>query len=290
MSLWKSDTILALYKYPLSDLTSEDVDIEELEFGSDAFEIVVEPSQLASGQAELISKSISRVRRSTEIPIIYHVMPTSTNAQYQEAAYLANLRHGLRVAPEFATVDLNLKEELIMSIVSARGSTKIIGHLHAAVDWYDAFWLEKYDSAIRLGCSLVRFTRPAQFMDDNAAIQSFRNTIYAKSRRIPMICYNTGRAGRRSACFNQILTPVIPEKTRQRADFEAKARYNPETSWLTVQEATHILYASFTYDPMKFYVIGAAISYSLSPAMHNIAYKACGMPHEFHRFETPTHG
>ncbi|KAH7350352.1 type I 3-dehydroquinase-domain-containing protein [Pyrenochaeta sp. MPI-SDFR-AT-0127] len=270
----------------LSDLTAKDVDIEELEFGCDAFEIVVEPVQLTIDQAEDISKSISRVRRSTVTPIIYHVMPASTSASYSDTSYLASLWHGLRMAPEFATVDLTMDEDLIRAIVSSQGSTKIIGHLHAAVDWYDAFWLEKYDSAMRLGCSLVRFTRPANFMDDNAAIQSFRNTIYAKSRRIPMICYNTGRAGRRSACFNQVLTPVIPETLRKSAGFELKAQRNPETSWLTVQEATHILYASFTYDPMEFYVIGAAAGYSLSPAMHNAAYRACGMPHHFNRVQT----
>jgi shikimate 5-dehydrogenase len=156
------------------------------------------------------------------------------------------------------------------------------------MDWYDVFWLEKYDTAMRLGCSLVRFTRPANFMDDNAAIQSFRNTIFAKSQKIPMICYNTGRAGRRSACFNQVLTPVIPEKFRKSANFEARAQGNPETSWLTVTEATHILYASFTYDPMEFYIIGAAAGYSLSPAMHNAAYRACGMPHRFDRLQTAT--
>ncbi|KAF1841214.1 uncharacterized protein K460DRAFT_295180 [Cucurbitaria berberidis CBS 394.84] len=270
----------------LSDLTPEAVDIEELEFGCDAFEIVVEPVQLSTNQAEDISKSISRVRRSTVTPIIYHVMPAATNSTYSETTYLANLRHGLRMSPEFATVDLTMNEELIRAIVSCRGSTKIIGHLHAAVDWYDAFWLEKYDTAMRLGCSLVRFTRPANFMDDNAAIQSFRNTIYAKSQRIPMTCYNTGRAGRRSACFNQVLTPVIPETLRKSADFGARARQNPETSWLTVQEATHILYASFTYDPMDFYIMGASAGYSLSPAMHNAAYQACGMPHRFERLET----
>ncbi|CAO2654558.1 Nn.00g112910.m01.CDS01 [Neocucurbitaria sp. VM-36] len=273
---------------PLSDLTPEYVDIEELEFGCDAFEIVVEPVQLTTSHAENISKSISRVRRSTVTPIIYHVMPAATNPGYSEASYLSNLWHGLRMAPEFATVDLNIPEDLIRAIVSCRGSTKIIGHLHAAVDWYDAFWLEKYDSAMRLGCSVVRFTRPANFMDDNAAIQSFRNTIYAKSQRIPMICYNTGRAGRRSACFNQVLTPVIPETIRKSATFEARTQHNPEISWLTVQEATHILYASFTYDPMEFYIMGASAGYSLSPAMHNAAYQACGMPHRFNRLQTTT--
>ncbi|USP78918.1 quinate repressor [Curvularia clavata] len=270
----------------LSDLTSEDVDIEELEFGCDAFEIVVEPKQLTAEHAENISKSMSKVRRSTVTPIIYHVMPTSTNSAYSTASYLACLWHGLRMAPEFMTIDLTMDEELIQAVVASRGSTKIIGHLHAAMDWYDVFWLEKYDTAMRLGCSVVRFTRPANFMDDNAAIQSFRNTIYAKSQRIPMICYNTGRAGRRSACFNQVLTPVIPEKLRKSETFAERTRANPETSWLTVTEATHILYASFTYDPMQFYIIGAAVGYSLSPAMHNAAYRACAMPHRFDRVVT----
>jgi len=221
-------------------------------------------------------------------PIIFHTMPPSAHSGHSTTSYLANLWYGLRMAPEFATVDLAMDEELIRAIVASRGSTKIIGHLHAAMDWYDVFWLEKYDTAMRLGCSLVRFTRPANFMDDNAAIQSFRNTIYAKSPRIPIICYNTGRAGRRSACFNQVLTPVIPEKLRKSADFETRAQRNPETSWLTVTEATHILYASFTYDPMEFYIIGAAAGYSLSPAMHNAAYRACGMPHHFDRLQTAT--
>ncbi|KAE8828673.1 hypothetical protein PTNB73_06197 [Pyrenophora teres f. teres] len=272
----------------LSDLTPEDVDIEEIEFGCDAFEIVVKPAQLTAEYAEDISKSIFRVRRSTVTPIIYHVMPPPANSSCSTTSYLANMWYGLRMAPEFATVDLTMDEELIRAIIASRGSTKIIGHLHAAMDWYDVFWLEKYDTAMRLGCSLVRFTRPANFMDDNAAIQSFRNTIFAKSQRIPMICYNTGRAGRRSACFNNILTPVIPEKLRKRADFESRAEQNPETSWLTVTEATHILYASFTYDPMEFYIIGAAVGYSLSPAMHNAAYQACGMPHHFSLLQTTT--
>ncbi|KAI8942408.1 hypothetical protein NX059_000482 [Plenodomus lindquistii] len=270
----------------LSDLTSGSIDIEELEFGCDAFEIVVEPVQLATDHAEDISKSIFRVRRSTVTPVIYHVMPMATSRSFTETSYLANVWYGLRMAPEFATIDLSLREDLIQAIVASRGSTKIIGHLHAAMDWYDAFWLEKYDTAMRLGCSLVRFTRPANFMDDNAAIQSFRNTIHAKARRIPMVCYNTGRSGKRSACFNQILTPVIPERLRDSADFEARVQRNPETSWLTAKEATHILYASFTYDPMEIAILGSTTGYSLSPAMHNAAYRACGMPHHFNRIQT----
>ncbi|KAJ4305376.1 hypothetical protein N0V90_000907 [Kalmusia sp. IMI 367209] len=278
---------------PLADICSEDVDIEDLEFGSDAFEVVIEPEEvelyqfeLPSERASTISRAISRVRRSTVVPIIYHVTPAKS--QQSSTSYLEHVQHGLRMAPEFATLDLSLDEETVLNVLESRGSTKIIGHLHAAVDWYDTFWVDNYDRAMRLGCSAVRFTRPANFMDDNQAIQSFRNKIYEKKNRIPLICFNTGRAGRRSACFNQVFTSVIPEFVRDSPSFAARVRQNPETPWLTVREATHILYASFTYDPMKFYIMGASAGYSLSPAMHTAAYKACGMPHHFERLQTNT--
>jgi shikimate 5-dehydrogenase len=272
---------------PLPVLLSEDVDIEELEFSSDAFEIVVEPAELDSqlqglnsDRAEQLSKSISRVRSSTVIPIIYHVIPASSTNSGQDS-YIEHVRHGLRMAPEFLTVDLTLAEDTILEVVRTRGLAKIIGHLHAAIDWYKPFWLEKYEMAIRLGCNLVRFTRPTNFMDDNAAIQSFRNKITERTRAIPLICFNTGRAGRHSACFNDILTSVIPESLRCRADFAKFVNRNPETSWLTAREATQSLYTSFVYDPMQFYTIGTGAEYSLSPAMHNVAYQACGMPHRY---------
>lgn len=278
---------------PLSSLLSEDADIEELEFGSDAFEIVVEPMDLdphfgmTTDRADDISRAISRVRRSTVVPLIYHVMPAA-QLPSARSSYLEHVWHGLRMAPEYATVDLALEEEAVLAIIRTRGSTKIIGHCHASNEWQDSFWVQKYETAMRLGCSAVRFTRPAKFMDDNAAIQSFRNTINARPRTIPLICFNTGRAGRRSACFNQVLTSVIPETLRENPSFPTLVEKNPETSWLTAREATHALYASFTYDPMKFYIVGASAGYSLSPAMHNAAFKTCGMPHTYSIVQTPT--
>jgi 3-dehydroquinate dehydratase type I len=279
---------------PLPVIISESVDVEELEFGSDAFEIVVESAELdphsqrlSAQRANEISRSISKVRRSTVVPILYHVMPASRDNRMRYS-YCEHLRQGLRMAPEFATIDLSLDEETVIDLIHARGSTKIIGHLHAALDWYNPFWVQKYETALRLGCDAVRFTRPANFMEDNAAIQSFRNKIGERSRTIPLICFNTGRAGRRSACFNQVLTSVIPETLRESAEFSTHVQRNSETSWITAREATHALYASFTYDPMKFYIVGASAGYSLSPAMHNAAYKACGMPHLYQTLQTPS--
>jgi shikimate 5-dehydrogenase len=277
---------------PLSLLASEKCDIEQLEFGSDAFEIVVDPlemdlhlQQLPLEISDKISRVVSRVRRCTVVPIVYHVLPAGA---HRVTAYMEHVRQGLRVGPEFLTVDLSLDEELVREIIRTRGSTKVIGHFHAALDWDNPFWLEKYDTAMRLGCSIARFTRPAHFMEDNAAIQSFRNKISDRRQKIPLICFNTGRAGRRSACFNQVLTSVIPETLRESPEFGAMVESNPETPWLTAREATTALFASFTYDPMIFYIIGASTDYSLSPTMHNAAFQTCGMPHTFENIQTPT--
>ncbi|KAF2653283.1 hypothetical protein K491DRAFT_522982 [Lophiostoma macrostomum CBS 122681] len=295
-----SDVATELRRYtcavqvPLPIVLSDNVDVEELEFGSDAFEVVVEPAELdpqtqrlGAHRANEISRSITKIRRSTVVPIMYHVMPASreSHARY---SYCEHLRHGLRMAPEFATIDLALDEETVIELLRGRGSTKIIGHLHAVLNWYNPFWVQMYETALRLGCDAVRFTRPANFMEDNAAIQSFRNKISDRSRTIPLICFNTGRAGRRSACFNQVLTSVIPENLRESSEFSVHVERNSETSWITAREATHALYASFTYDPMKFYIVGASAGYSLSPAMHNAAYKACGMPHLYQTLQTPS--
>ncbi|CAE7217275.1 hypothetical protein CFE70_010152 [Pyrenophora teres f. teres 0-1] len=271
------------------EILAEDADIQSLEVGSDAFEVVLDLSQ-QSRAADLmddVSTCISKVRRSTVVPIIYHVLPTST-ADGSRTLYLQHVHHGLRLAPEYATIDLSLDPRVLADVIASRGTTKIIGHLHTEKTWDDHFWVTQYEMAVRLGCSVVRFTRPAVSVDDDISVHSFSSRMAAHDSGVPIVCYNTGRAGRRSVCFNQHLTPVVAASTRDSADITTSVAQHPRDSWLTAKEVTRALYTSFTLDAMKMYIIGIRIGYSVSPAMHNLAYEACGMPHEFIRIESPS--
>ncbi|OAL49530.1 hypothetical protein IQ07DRAFT_540709 [Pyrenochaeta sp. DS3sAY3a] len=272
---------------PIMDLLTEGIDVQGLEIGSDAFEVCIDPTQqqLTTDVMDDISNCISKIRRNTVVPIIYHVYPSSITGA-SKPSYMDNIQHGLRMAPEFATIDLSLDSETLAGVLSSRGITKIIGHLHADVPWDSPSWLAHYKAAVSLGCAVVRFTRPADSIDDDIFIQILKSRIIARGSTIPLICYNTGRAGRRSVCFNKHLTPVIPESMAGKLGDITGVEYNKQASWLTAREVSQALYSSCTFDPMQISIIGATLEYSVSPAMQNAAYRSCGMPHEFIRVQS----
>ncbi|OAL00594.1 hypothetical protein IQ06DRAFT_222103 [Phaeosphaeriaceae sp. SRC1lsM3a] len=293
-----SDVATELRKYtcsvqvPLSDLLVDDVNIQNLELGSDAFEIVVDTSSSPRHSrasdpdiADDISTCVSKVRRGTVVPLIIHVLPSSSTTN-SRMHYLRSVNHALRTAPEFITFDLSLGEDALSEVVASRGVSKVIGHLHAQNAWDDSFWLTQYDTAVRLGCALVRFSRPSDSNDNDYFLHKLRFDIEARHEWVPLTCYNTGKAGRTSACFSQYLTPVIPCSAKKSSVFPAKLQHNPHIPWITPREVTQALYASFIFDPMQVYIIGASLGYSVSPAMHNAAYESCGMPHRFHRVQS----
>ncbi|PGH23352.1 hypothetical protein AJ80_02605 [Polytolypa hystricis UAMH7299] len=291
---------------PLSAMLERHLDLEELESTADAFELRVDVAQEAcdgnSGVdpelADKISQTVATIRRSIIIPLIYHAelhLPTDTPGtntaeipRRSDNAYLNVLEHGLRFAPDFLTVDLSYSDEILSRIISSKGQTRIVGHFHflqpPPQSWNDPHYMAMYERAMKLGCDLVRLSQPAVTMEDNFAVQRFHHKIRnLPNPHPPLIAYNSGPLGRLSCCFNPILTPV----THPVLMSTERSHYQP-VPCLTAHEARTALFSSFALDPMRFYVFGAHVTYSLSPAMHNTAYKACGLPHIYTFHQSPT--
>lgn len=284
---------------PISTLLRGDVDIEEIETGADAIEIVIDdlwtsgssnpqsvPHGLDVARARDMAKTVGNIRRNTVLPIIFHVLvPESIQApENWQRLYLDVVDYGLRLAAEFVTVDLRLDDYSISHIISAKQRTKLIAYHESSIDedsWDSSVWISRYQRAADLGFDLVRFVRPASNMEDNHAVGRLRSTVSRLGNASPrLIAYNSRPLGRHSACFNSVLTPVAPMTRNRNAPFSL----NTHAPCLTAADATRALYASFVYDAMKLYVFGAKVDYSLSPAMHNAALEACGIPHRYSPF------
>ncbi|TID25294.1 hypothetical protein E6O75_ATG04499 [Venturia nashicola] len=275
---------------PLSQIMTSTLDIERLEEGADVFEMKVGKIERDKhGRSRLpslseVSEALAIIRRNTIVPILYNVKWRDRKAQADKygpsPCYLDLVYHGLRLAPEFATLDLSLEDDEIREVVKRRGSTRLIAHLYSSEPWHSDFWINAYQRSQNLGLDIVRLCRPATCMEDNFAVEGFKAKINtAESNHIPLIAYNTGTLGRTSCCFNKIMTPVTHEDINTQG---------PESPRISAMEATRALYSSFVFEPMRFYIMGVSAGYSLSPAMHSAAYRACGMPHTYTTHQTPS--
>ena len=277
----------------LDYLTSGRYDAEDLEIASDVFEILIDgtvSSEMngppSNSRLDEFGRALTTVRRDTVVPLLYHVQFSEVNADVNNSSiyehYCDLLHHCLRLGPEFVTVDLLLDDETISRLNALKGHTKLIGHFtfikRPAGGWDNSYCIALFERVCKLKLDACRINMPADTIHDNFALQSFKRRAEIVRPELTLIAYNTGSIGRMSVCFNSTFTPVHPECV------DLPVSLSP--TMLTARECTRCLYASFVFEPMNFYIIGAAIAYTLSPVMHNAAYKRCGMPHSFTIWQT----
>ncbi|KAA8644888.1 hypothetical protein EYZ11_012066 [Aspergillus tanneri] len=274
-----------------SELMDGAIDLCELEFGGDAIEICVD--RWSPVMASTVSMQVSLLRRSARIPIIFSI-DTSPKGIYSSdlssvrmrSIYSEVVEHGLRLGVEYLAVDLGQDRSLLHRVISNRGMTKIIGQhiyeLSSGVAWDDEDCLSLYGEAEKLGCQLVRILRVAVEREDNAAVAKFTNKVQSLTgAHPPLIAYNIGRLGRTSQVFNSILSSVTHPAIKRSTD-------NGKDPLITSRDAVQALFRSYVLDPLQFYILGASVAYSLSPAMHNAAFHYCGMNHVYSIPESPS--
>ncbi|KAI9370958.1 type I 3-dehydroquinase-domain-containing protein [Aspergillus egyptiacus] len=274
-----------------SDLMDNRVKLFELESGGDAIELCVD--RWGPEMAMTVSKQVSILRRNTHTPVILSIDAKSLgisacdlDSARGRAMYSEIVEHSLRLAVEYLVMDLDQDHAFIKAAIRNRGMTKIIGQRifepSSGVTWGDEACLSVYLDAGGLGCQLVRILRVATEREEVTAIAKLINKIESlPGDHPPIIAFNIGSIGRTSQVFNSILTSVSHPAIERHPQNET----DPE---ITARDAVQALFQSYVLDPLKFYILGGSVAYSLSPAMYNAAFHHCGMQHTYSIPEQPT--
>lgn len=261
----------------LSPLLNQRFKLSELEARGDLAEIKID--RWYRGLAKEVSEIVSQIRRIAPTPIM--IGTDIENVELTPESNLAILEHALRLGVEFISVDLRLTDQLINAVVGSKGFTRVIGSFFensVRTSWADQIWTERYERAQRLGCDMVRFTNLTDSREEDDRLTMFRLKAKDSGRfQIPLIAFNTGPLGRTSQIFNKIFTSVT-HPTLLDAENSEKRQYSAQLSSHQVFAA---LFRSFVFDPLEFSVIGAKVSNSLSPYLHNAAYEYLGLEHVY---------
>jgi 3-dehydroquinate dehydratase type I len=258
-----------------SELEEGGVELNQLESGGDAIELCID--RWTPGSLKTISRYVALIRRKIGIPII---LSADRKSIANDETYVGILEHGFRLGAEFIIVDLTLNDAKIARLIANKGYTRVIGHWidlgATSGSWDDEKWFVRFERAEMLGCDIVRLLKEATTRDDNETVRQFTEAIKSRNGMSPpLIAYNVGALGRTSQLFNPILTAVT------HAAIPRITTLTPEAPLITSRDAVQALFQSFVLDPLHFYILGANVSYSLSPAMHNAAYHYLGMNHDY---------
>jgi shikimate 5-dehydrogenase/shikimate kinase len=261
----------------LEDVAEEDFSVVDLNRGTDAVELAVRfcPTQQIPCQRDRISRTLQMIRRHSEAPVIYHVDCQDSSLLSPKQAYIDLLYHGLRLVPEFITINLDCTDRQIRDLTTSVSRTQVIGHrVYSTAKssvWTNPALHKEFDRAVALGCHIVRFVCDSKSASEDRACALFQAAIASRSKT-PLIAYTTGIPSKSSMVLNPCLTPVrqpgIPNS-------------DSTISLLSFQQLMRAKFSSYIYQPLHFHIFGASVDYSLSPMMHNAAFDALAMDHHY---------
>ncbi|KAK4948194.1 hypothetical protein LTR10_013249 [Elasticomyces elasticus] len=261
----------------LTDYIAEQVDFAKLESAGDVLEIYVD--RWHPTMTRQLSKMVARSRRVLKLPILLSVSGTLIHSTEK---LMTVLLHGLRLGVEFVSVDLQLEEARVAQLKAIKGYTKLVGTYTSSTandnGWKDPKWKTIYRNAVDGGFDIIRFMHVPNSHHDNQTLSWFMEELvdFSGSRTVTS-AFNVGTLGRTSQITNRVLTAVThPALPRLQL-----ARHDGFQPTLSSRQIINGLFDNYTFDSLEFYIVGANVTGSLSPAMHNAAYALLGLRHNY---------
>lgn len=262
---------------PVSAYAVNKPDFARLQGGGDVAEVQVD--QWQEGTPRLMSRLVGEIRRHLRVPVTISAVGICESSPI--TVYFAAMRHGLRLCPDYIVLDLSLERSWLAEFAAKRSCTQLIGSIRyrtalALVSASDDV-IRQIEKALSLGIKLIRLSAYAVNRAASDAFDQFIRVLkHRYSGRTQFSAFLEGKFGRTSQVFNTLLTPVTHKVLI--TDASETANLYPQ---ITSYEAIQALFSSFTLDALQFFVFGANVSNSLSPAMHNSAYKETGLWHKY---------
>jgi shikimate 5-dehydrogenase/shikimate kinase len=266
----------------LSYLVSMDFEWEDLEARGDCVELIIDtwPEDLLN----IVATQVALIRRKLRVPIIYNVEENPRgerrrSVEEKETMDMELLNLGLRLGVDYLSLDLLRPPDMSDFVLAHKGRTKIIGNFtftgFGAIHWQDDRIIEHYRRAQALGCDIIRMARFCTADSPPQKLEEFKTKLNAAiaDPKPPFVAYDYSVLGVRLPLQSRILNPVKHPETDNERDHLATVCTYPN-SFIN-------LFRSCILDPLQFYVVGANVSYSLSPTMHHAAYDFSGMPHNY---------
>ncbi|KAI6468588.1 hypothetical protein MCOR17_004069 [Pyricularia oryzae] len=263
---------------------------DDLEAAGDCVELIVDcwPDDLPN----VIAKQVALIRRNLGCPLIFHVEENPRNqrrrGQEEKDAVDADLLElGLRLNADYISLDLQRNSTLINRVLERRGRTRIIGNFWylgmGALAWADPSQLDNFVHAKSLGCDVVRMIRFCSGDNPVERLLELKETIQrtVPDPKPPLVAYDFSVLGARTPLQSNILIPV-KHSGMDNTDHLATV--------CTYENSFNRLFTQLMLDPLRFYVLGASVSYSISPAMHQAAYDFSRIPHTFQAVSCSTLG
>lgn len=274
----------------LSWLLEMTVSWEDLEAAGDCVELVVDcwPDDLPN----VIAKQVALVRRNLGCPLIFHVEenPRHQRHRSREEKDMVDadlLELGLRLNVDYISLDLQRNPTLVSRILECRGRTRIIGNFWylgmGGLSWADPAQVENFLRAKSLGCDVVRMIRFCVGDSPVERLVDFKEKIQwtVPDPKPPLVAYDYSVLGVRTPLQSNVLIPVKHAGMDNTDHLATVCTYeNSYTGFFT----------QLVLDPLRFYVLGASVSYSISPAMHQAAYDFSRISHTFQAVSCSTLG
>lgn len=250
--------------------------LPELRVGIDAFELRVD--LLKDISTKSIHRQIALLRDNIPLPIVFTVRSVGQIGKFppDPDKIFQLLQEGVRAGCEWIDVEACWPDAITQSLVTNIkanyvATSRILGSLHVTTPQSKDEIVQLFrQSSLGGNANVLKVVTGASDKNDCELIHRVGADASKEYGDIPYIGVCLGDKGARSRVLNQFFTPVTHPLMATAAPGQ-----------LNVEQLMSNRLQEKLLQPKMFYLFGTPIKQSMSPAMHNGAYKALRLPHVY---------